>query len=110
MEDRLVREISMVSDPAALPILARLLHLPRSWERQEILSAIAAMNSPKSAPYVLKMLDDPRDDVAFLATQTLIGLAGGGPMDWVPSYEQFQSNRRYYASICREWWQSRNSQ
>ena len=117
MEDRLVRQISMIRDPATLPIVAPLLHLPRSWERQHILGAIAAMNSPKSAPYVLNMLDDPNDDVAYLAMQTLIGLAGGaelargGPIAWLPSsFEQFHGSRAEYANLCREWWRSNHPQ
>jgi hypothetical protein len=116
MEDRLVRQISMIRDPATVPILVRLLHLPRPWERQEILSAIFAMKSPESAPYVLEMLDDSDTDVAYLAMQTLIGLAGGaelargGPIDWVPSYEQFRDNRAEYANLCREWWRSSHPQ
>jgi HEAT repeats len=116
MEDRLVRQISMIRDPATVPILVRLLRLPRSWERQEILSAIFEIKSPESAPYVLDMLDDSDTDVSYLAVQTLIGLAGGvelargGPIDWVPSYEQFRDNRSYYANLCREWWRSNHPQ
>ena len=116
MECRLVRQVSLIKDPRTLPLLIPLLRLPRSWERQSILSAIAAMNSPKSAPYVLNMLDDPNDDVAYLAMQTLIGLAGGvelargGAIDWVPTYEQFRDDRAGYASICREWWRHTHPQ
>lgn len=110
MEGRLVQQISMIRDPATLPMMTALLRLPRSWERQDILSAVAAMNSLKSAPYVLNMLDDPNDDVAYLAMQTLIGLAGGGPIEWVPSYEQFRTHRTYYANVCRQWWLDKHSQ
>jgi len=61
MQDRLARQISTIRDPAALPILLRLLRLPKPFVRQEALRAVRATNSPESAPSLLDMLDDPSD-------------------------------------------------
>jgi hypothetical protein len=106
MQDRLVREISMIRDPAALPVLLGLLQLPSPFARQATLQAVRAINSPQSAQSLLKMLDDPNADNAFIAMQALIELAGGGPIDWVPSWPEFRENPRFYATRCREWWQA----
>jgi HEAT repeat protein len=70
---RCEREVS------TLPSL-RLLRLPSPFARQAILQAVRAINSPQSAPSLLKMLDDPNADNAFIAMQALIELAGAGRM------------------------------
>jgi HEAT repeat protein len=108
MQGRLAGEISMIRDPATLPILLRLLQLPSPFARQAILQAVRAINSPQSAPLLLKMLDDPNADNVFSAMQALIELAGGGPIEWVPSLPAFRENPRYYAATCREWWQAQH--
>ena len=64
--------------------------------------AVRAINSPESVPTLLKVLDDPYADNGFIAMQALIELTGGGPINWVPSFEQFRENRAYYAATCRE--------
>ena len=69
-----------------------------------------AINSPQSAPTLLKMLDDPYADNAFTAMQTLIQFAGGGAIDWVPSLPVFRENPSYYADQCREWWEVEKKQ
>jgi HEAT repeat protein len=106
MQGRLVGEISLIRDPATLPILFRLLQIPSPFARRATLQAVRAINSPQSAPSLLKMLDDPNADNAFIAMQALIELAGGGPIDWVPSLLEFRENPRFYAARCREWWQA----
>jgi hypothetical protein len=106
MQDRLVGEISMIRDPSTLPILLRLLRLPSPIARQGILQAVRSINSPQGIPSLLKMLDDPDADNAFIAMQALIELAGGGAIDWVPPLPVFRENPTYYAARCREWWQA----
>ncbi|HMD06594.1 MAG TPA: HEAT repeat domain-containing protein [Candidatus Acidoferrum sp.] len=106
MQGRLVGEISMIRDPSTLPILLRLLRLPSPFARQGILQAVRAINSPQGAPSLLKMLDDPYADNAFIAMQALIELAGGGAIDWAPPLPAFRENPNYYAARCREWWQA----
>ena len=110
MQGRLVGEISMIHDPSTLPILLRLLRLPSPFARQGILQAVRAINSPQSAPSLLKLLDDPYPDNAFAAMQTLIELAGGGAIEWVPSLPAFRENPSYYAARCRAWWQEEHQQ
>ena len=106
MQGRLTGEISMIRDPATLPILYRLLRLPSPFARQAILQAVRAINFPQSAPSLLKMLDDPYADNSFIAMQALIELAGGGAIDWVPPLPVFRESPTYYAARCREWWQA----
>ena len=106
MQDRLARQILTIRDSAALPILLRLLKLPQEFVRWAALQAVRAINSPQSAPSLLELLDDPDADTAYGAMQGLIGLAGGGPISWVPTLLEFRANPRYYAARCREWWQT----
>jgi HEAT repeat protein len=110
MQFRLAREISTIRDPATLPILHRLLRLHSPIMRQEVLLAVRAINSPQSAPTLLRMLDDPYADNAFAAMQALIELAGGGAIDWVPQLPMFRENPSYYAARCREWWERETQQ
>ena len=77
--------------------ILRLLRLPSPFARQAILQAVRAINSPQSAPSLLKMLDDPNTDNALIAMQALIELAGGGAIDWVPPFPVFRENPNYYA-------------
>jgi hypothetical protein len=74
--------------------------------RREILDGIRAIHSPQSAPTFLRMLDDPDPNIGFTAMLSLLELPGGGPIEWVPSFDDFRLNRAYYSATCREWWQA----
>ena len=106
MQGRLVGQISMIRDPATLPILLRLLQLSNPLFRQAVLQGVRAIHSQQSAPDLLKMLDDPNADNAFIAMQALIELAGGGPIRWAPTLPEFRENSGYYAATCRSWWEA----
>ena len=110
MQYGLANEISKIRDPSYLPVMERLMMLPSQTMRVEILGGIRAIGSLQSAPTFLKALDDPDADIGFIAMQSLFELAGGGPIDWVPSFEQFRENRPYYAATCRAWWQANQIQ
>lgn len=107
MQYRLVTQISDIRNPSCVATMERLLQLPNRAMRIEILDGIRSIHSQQSAPTFLKLLDDPDDDIGFIAMQSLFELAGGGPIDWVPSFGQFHENRAYYANLCRQWWQSK---
>jgi len=102
----LVAEIAAIRDPAYIPTMERMLHLPKLIMRRNILDGIRAMHSPQSVPIFLDMLDDPDPDLGFVAMQGLFDLRGDGPIDWVPSFDEFRDNRAYYATTCRQWWQA----
>jgi hypothetical protein len=36
--------------------------------------------------------------------QSLVELAGGGEIEWMPSFEELSKHPDMYASKCREWW------
>jgi hypothetical protein len=110
MQYKLVSEISAIRDPSYLRTMDGLLRLPSPIMRRDILQGIRSIHSPQGALTFLRMLDDPDTDIGFIAMQALFELAGGGPIDWVPSFEQFRDNRTYYAATCREWWQANDFQ
>ena len=112
MQFRLVRAIYENCDPATLPTLNRLAHLPDPGMQGLILQAIRKINSQASAPILLQMMDDPDPDNGFSAMQGLFELrATGGEIDWAPhSFEDFTANRSYYASACRRWWKLNHPQ
>ena len=66
--------------------------------------ALREIGSLTSAPVFLRALDEPREDINFIAMQSLIELAGGGPIEWVPGYEDLIKAPEFYAAKCREWW------
>ena len=106
MQFRLTSEIALIRDPTTVPVLVRLLQLPDSRMRGQVLQALRAIRSPQSAQSLLQMLDDPDADNGYVAMQALIELAGGGAIDWVPSWAEFRRNPAFYAARCREWWQT----
>jgi hypothetical protein len=110
MQFGLVAEIAAIRDPAYLPVMDRLLSLPTSNMRRQILDGIRAIHSQQSATTLLRVLDDPDTDMGFIAMQSLIELAGGGPIEWVPSFDEFRLNRAHYSAICRQWWQAKHPQ
>jgi hypothetical protein len=70
------------------------------------LQALRAIASPHSAEAFLKALHDSNSDNAYSAMQGLLALAGGGAIDWVPTWKQFDETPQFYAERCREWWQT----
>jgi HEAT repeat protein len=110
MQDRLARELSQIRDPATLPALLGLLQLSNPFVRTEVLQAVRAIHSPQSADALLRMLDDPNPDNGFVAMQGLIEISDHKGVDWVPSWPVFNTNQKYYAAKCREWWEGEKKQ
>jgi len=106
IQGRLAGQLSLIRDPASLPILLRLLQNPHPYTRQAALQAVRTIKSPKSVPALLRLLDDSTADNAFIAMQALIELAGGGPISWMPTLLEFRKNPTYYAAMCRSWWEA----
>ena len=42
--------------------------------------------------------------------QGLLSLAGGGQIEWVPTWEQFDEAPQFYAGKCPEWWNTQGKQ
>jgi len=107
MQWELAIEIEQVREPSSLPSLETLaVHGKTFFLRMEPLQALRAIRSPHSAGVFLKELDDTNPDNGFSAMQGLISLAGGGPIDWVPTWERFKEAPQFYAAKCREWWET----
>jgi hypothetical protein len=107
MQDELGTEIGTIRDPSTLRYLERFA-VTGKWQflRMHGLDALRAIGSLHSAAAFLKELDDANHDNAFSAMQGLLSLAGGGPIDWVPTWKQFGEDPQFYAAKCREWWQA----
>jgi hypothetical protein len=111
MQFELSNEVEAIRDPNTLPFLERLAVTGKaSGLRMDALQALRAIGSPRSAATYLKALDDPNPDNGFSAMQGLLSLAGGGAIDWVPTWKRFDEAPRYYATKCREWWQAEGQQ
>jgi hypothetical protein len=104
MQSQLHGEMANVRDPNALPYLEDFAVSNKEYLRMAALQALRAINSPHSAPTFLKALDDPNTDNGFSAMQGLLTLAGGGAIEWVPTWPEFKEDPRFYAAKCREWW------
>jgi hypothetical protein len=107
MQYELANEIGAIRDPSTLRFLERFAVTGKGFSlRMNALQSLRAIGSPHSEGEFLKELDDSNADNAFSAMQGLLSLAGGGPIGWVPTWEQFGEAPRFYAAKCREWWQS----
>ena len=111
MQGELASELVAIRDPKTLPVLEKFAVAGKAWfVRDNALQALRAIDSPHSALTFLKALDDTNPDYAFSAMQGLLSLAGGGPIDWVPTWKQFDEAPQFYAAKCREWWQTEGQQ
>jgi HEAT repeat protein len=107
MQYELTREIEAIRDPNTLHFLERFAVSGKAYSmRMGALDALRAIGSLQSAATFLKALDDPNPDNAFSAMQGLLSLAGGGAIDWVPTWKRFDEAPQFYAAKCREWWQA----
>lgn len=105
MQFELQSAMASICDPSTLPYVENFAVTGRDFRlRSSALQSLRAINSLHSAATFLKELDDPNADNAFSAMQGLLPLAGGGAIDWVPTWEQFDKTPQYYAAKCREWW------
>ncbi|MCU1309467.1 MAG: hypothetical protein JWO20_592 [Candidatus Angelobacter sp.] len=104
MQSQLASEIASIRDPAQLPELEQFLLSPNRFTRAQALQAVRAINSPHSAPFFYKLLDDTDVDNRFGAMQGLLTIAGGGPIPWVPSWDEFRRDPGPYAAKCKQWW------
>lgn len=104
MQYRLASQIATIKDASELPQLEQFLLSDKLILRQNALDAVRAINSPHSAPFFYKLLDDSDVDNRFGAMQGLLTLAGGSVVPWVPTWEEFRRDPDRYVAKCREWW------
>jgi hypothetical protein len=101
---RLASQIGDIKDPKLLPQLEQFLLSPNRFTRAQALQAVRAINSPHSAPFFYRLLDDTDVDNRFGAMQGLLSISGGGSISWVPSWDEFDRSPDVYVAKCKEWW------
>ena len=107
MQYPLGNEIRFIRDASTLRFLERFAVTGKAYSlRMSALQALRTIDSPHSAAAFLKALDDSNSDNVFSAMQGLLSLSGGGPIDWVPTWKEFDEAPQFYAARCREWWQA----
>jgi HEAT repeat protein len=82
MRLRVFLAVCDVRNPSAVPYLEHFPESPDAETRLFALMGLRAIGSLRSAPTFLRELDDPQQDMDFIAMQALIELAGGGQLDW----------------------------
>jgi hypothetical protein len=110
MQARVFGAFCALRDPIAIPFLKHFAEAPEPRMRQRSLMALRTIGSITSAPVFLRALDDHRENIDFIAMQSLIELSGGGPIYWVPTWKQFGEAPQFYAAKCREWWWAEGQQ
>jgi hypothetical protein len=111
MQFELQREIMAIRDPSTLPYLESFASTGHDYRlRNSGLQALRAIDSLHSAATFLKELDDLNSDNAFSAMPGLLSLAGGGAIEWVPTWKQFEEAPQLSAARCREWWYAEGRQ
>lgn len=106
MQFELANEIGAIRDPSTLQFLETFAVYGKSSNlRMNALQALRSIDSPHSTTAFLKALGDSNPDNAFSAMLGLVVLAGG-PVAWVPTWEEFKREPEFYAAKCRKWWKT----
>jgi HEAT repeat protein len=106
LRDRVFRAFCALRDPVVIPFLEHLMESSNARIRVEALMALRQIGDIHSAPVFLRALDDSQNDMNFIAMQSLFELAGGGVIEWLPSFEELTKHPDLYAAKCREWWRT----
>lgn len=106
MNGRVFTAFCDLRDAAVIPYLEGFTNSPDAHVRARALESLRAIGSLASAPTFLRALDDHHEDIDFIAMQSLIALAGGGAIEWVPRFEDFSAAPDFYAAECLEWWRT----
>lgn len=106
LRDRVFRAFCALRDPVVIPFLEHLMESSNARIRVEALMTLRQIGDIHSAPVFLRALDDTQNDMNFIAMQSLFELAGGGVIEWLPSFEELTKHPDLYAAKCREWWRT----
>jgi hypothetical protein len=106
MQNRVFDAFCALRNPVTIPSLEQFAESSDANIRVRSLMALRAIGNIRSAPLFLRALDDHRNDIDFIAMQSLFELAGGGAIDWVPNVEELSKQPDLYAAKCREWWRA----
>ncbi len=106
MQGRVFGAFCALRDPIVIPFLEHFTESPEPRTRVRGLMALREIGSISSAAVFLRALDDHHEDIDFIGMQSLIELGGGGPIDWVPTFEEFKKRPEVFAALCGEWWKS----
>jgi hypothetical protein len=87
-----------VRDPVVTSYLDHFALSSNPRVRVAAIQGLRHIGSVKTAPVFLKALDDHQEDIDFVAMQSLLELAGGGPIAWVPTWQDFLKTPDTYAA------------
>jgi hypothetical protein len=101
-------ELSLITDGRALPDIEGLSNSRFISVQMAAMDAIRRIASGKSAPTLMRRLDDPNRNVRYLAVITLAELFGKSG-DYGPSAELFDKKPAYYGALWKKWWEEEGS-
>ena len=104
MRQRLYFAFCGLREPAVIPYLEHFADFSNARIRVEAIQALRSIGSLRSAPVFLRALDDHREDIDFIAMQSLFELAGEGPSDFGPAYANSAPHPHIQPAKCRQWW------
>jgi hypothetical protein len=96
-------ELGQISDEgalAAIDALTRSRYLPIRFGAME---ALRRMRNPRSAPALVRRLDDAESTVRYVAVITLSEIFGQAG-DYAPSMYLFDKNPDFYVNLWKAWW------
>ncbi len=106
MELRVFGALCDVRAPEVIPSLEQFAESSDVYIRVRALQGLRKIGSLTSAPVFLRALNEPREEIGFIAMMSLIELAGGGSFDWVPRYDEILGAPDFYAAQFRQWWEA----
>jgi len=98
------RSLQRVKDPAAVPILIRLMASPDSETREGASGALRNFASPDSTDVMIAGLDDSDEMVRYFSVCTLIEIAGDGHY---PAISIFEDDEKDYLKEWKTWAKNR---
>jgi hypothetical protein len=102
-------ELSLVTDPEALADIERLSGSRFLSIQIAAMDAIRHIASAKSAPVLIRRLDDPNRTVRYSAMITLAEIFGERGGELTPDMELFDKKPQYYTNLWKEWWAKEGS-
>jgi HEAT repeat protein len=97
-------DLHQIRDPEARPLLETLTESRHVPIRFGAMQALRKIKSPKSAPALVRRLDDSDRTVQYIAVISLAEILGKYEGDYAPAMPTFEKNPGKYTDLWKQWW------
>lgn len=97
-------DLAQVRDAGSLPLLEGLSDSKYRPIRRGAMDALRGIKSPKSAPTLVRRLDDTDSTIQYVAVISLAEILGKYEGDYAPGMPTFEKDPRKYTDLWKKWW------